>query len=123
MPLSVRRLLASTINVLITVILSRPLVACGANHETAVIAVFLVYNLVCEMALGRCLGGTVAGIHWVNAPSLLRRVGFCFLYTLAFVPYVVFPLWQIVPNVTVQWLWGHYVGGTIHSWLAGVQST
>ena len=47
---------------------------------------------------------------------------FCLFYTMAFTPYVMFPIWQALPNLTVQWLWGKFIGGTVHSWLAGVRS-
>lgn len=83
---------------------------------------FLVYNLVCELTMRRCLGSLVTGLQWHGSPPRWRRVAYCFTYTAAFVPYVIFPLWQAIPNLAAQWLWGKYVGGTIHSWLVGLES-
>ena len=122
MPLSARRALASAVNVLTAVILSLPLVASGVDPQVALILTFLVYNLACEAVLGRCLGSTVAGLRWSGMPSLERRLAFCLFYTAALVPYVIGPLWQAIPNLAAQWVWGRLVGGTIHSWLAGIAS-
>ena len=122
MPLCARRALASAVNVLVAMVLSLPLAASGVDREVALILAFASYNLVCEAAFGRCLGSVAAGLHWAGQPSMVRRLIFCLTYTMAFTPYVIWPLWQAVPNLTVQWLWGRFVGGTVHSWLAGVAS-
>src|SRR5215203_456682 len=125
MPLSVRRVLASGVNVLLTIALALPFLTIfddPLNQQLALVITFLAYNLVCEAAFGRCLGGAVAGLRWAGSPSLARRSAFCVLYTVAFVPYVFLPAWQAIPNLAAQWVWGRLVGGTIHSWLAGVAS-
>jgi len=125
MPLSVRRALASAVNVLVTIALALPLLTIldePLNQRVALVITFFSYNLVCEVAFGRCLGGAVAGLRWAGSPSLARRSAFCVLYTVAFVPYVFLPAWQAIPNLAAQWVWGRLVGGTIHSWLAGVAS-
>lgn len=109
-------------NVLVAMILSLPLAASGVDQQVALILAFLGYNLACEAAFGRCLGSAVAGLHWAGTPSRAQRMTFCLFYTMAFTPYVVFPIWQALPNLTVQWLWGKFIGGTVHSWLAGVRS-
>lgn len=125
MPLSARRLLASGVNVLAVTMLSLPAfhaVEDRPSRQLIVIMAFLGYNLACEAAFGRCLGGLIAGLRWAGSPSLPRRLVFCLFYTAAFIPYVVLPVWQAIPNIAVQWLWGRFVGGTVHSWLAGVRS-
>lgn len=112
-------------NILVAMTISLPLftlVEARPGRQAIVVAAFLAYNLACEAALGGCLGGRVAGLRWAGSPSLARRSAFCVLYTVAFMPYVFLPAWQAIPNLTIQWLWGRLIGGTIHSWLAGVAS-
>jgi hypothetical protein len=125
MPLSARRMLASGINILMTVLISLPLMLVVEEklwRQVTFVLVFLMYNVVCECVIGRCVGGVVAGITWRGKPSKWRRLAFCFTYTVALLPYVFLPLWQAIPNLWVQWLWGKYVGGTIHSWVVGLES-
>lgn len=124
MRLSVKRVLASAVNVTIAYLLSLPLtLLMNINWQLALVSSFLVYNLACEVFIGRCLGSITAGLKWAGNPSLPRRIAFSFTYTIAFIPFVLGPLWLIIPLVfTIQWVWGKVFGGTVQSWVVGIWS-
>ena len=119
--MSLRRVLASAINVLIVLSLTLPL-ADNRHWKAALVLTFLTYNLACELLVGCCIGCWVMGLRWSCEPSRRQRVAFCYAYTAAFSSWVFLPEWQAVPHLIAQWLWGKFVGGTIHSWVAGLRS-
>lgn len=121
MLLNVKRVLASAVNVATAYLLSLPLTF--LNWQLALVISFLVYNLACEVLIGRCLGSIATGLRWAGNPSLARRIAFSFTYTAAFTPFVLAPLWLIIPLVfTIQWVWGRVFGGTVQSWIVGMCS-
>lgn len=120
--LSVKRALASAVNVAVSYLISLPLTLL-MDWRAALLISFLGYNLACEAFVGKCLGSMAVGLRWAGEPSLSRRLAFSVVYTIAFVPFVVAPLWLVVPVVfAVQLVWEKTVGGTVQSWAVGMRS-
>lgn len=122
------KLLPSVINVWITYLLSIPIEQfIGLEWRLSWVIVFFIYNLACELCLGKCIGMIMCRTYYEKDRTKIQRVLYFFLYSLSFASllfHVFFPLDLAMMNfLFLQIPFILKTGNTAHGFAAGKVAT
>ncbi len=120
------KLLISVVNVALTFIIALPfLIHYGFSIQWrfAWIGAFFIYNIVCEMLFGKCVGMMLFKAHYEIQVPVWRKILYVILYTVSFstlLLHIWFPFDILLINIlAIQLPCVLLTGTTLHGFLSG----